>query len=524
MKRKIMAVILTAAMTVSLLAGCGNKNENKTDGNESGNESGSEEAVVDLEIWSGNLGFLAPEKGGAVYDFYKELIGVGITQPYVEWGGGSTYQQQLNLKITAGEMPDMFMPFNGMESDLIKNGALLDLSEYLPEMAPNLWAAVPEEVWNIMRSYDPSGEGGIYTIPSIVSYTLMSGLVRQDWLDALNLSMPTTQDEFVEVLRAFKEGDPNGNGIADEIPTGGRADVKWMDHLFSMYGLAMWEGAPEWDIYDGELTYSAVTENMRDALEFISGLYAEGLMDPETLLNDKAGWEGKINSDKVGIVYHWAEQAYAYAESLESSTGTKADWVVMPAISAPGYEAYYTKRQVSGASWVVKNTDDEAKIEAIMKVLDAYGNSDLWDIFYYGVEGMHSEVQDGVLTKLPDDYTTMENMVLQPSLTIASLDYRIGMFEDMTTDDREWSLNQAVRNLRDVQIYGKEIAGDGMPASVYDGYADILNRTLYIEYASKIITGEYSIDKFDEFVEKWYSSGGEQVTKAAREWYAGVTE
>ena len=49
-----------------------------------------------------------------------------------------------------------------------------------------------------------------------------------------------------------------------------------------------------------------------------------------------------------------------------------------------------------------------------------------------------------------------------------------------------------------------------------------MNRTLYVEYASKIISGEWDIDKFDEFVEKWYASGGEQVTQTAREWYAGT--
>lgn len=41
----------------------------------------------------------------------------------------------------------------------------------------------------------------------------------------------------------------------------------------------------------------------------------------------------------------------------------------------------------------------------------------------------------------------------------------------------------------------------------------------YVEYASKIITGDWPIEKFDEFVEKWYSSGGQEVTDAARAWY-----
>ena len=106
------------------------------------------------------------------------------------------------------------------------------------------------------------------------------------------------------MLRAFKTQDPNGNGQADELPTGGRLEARWMDHLFSMYGIAMWEGNPQWDIYDGELTYSGVTRNMRDALLFISELYKEGLMDQETLLNDKAAWEGTLASNKVGEYFH----------------------------------------------------------------------------------------------------------------------------------------------------------------------------------------------------------------------------
>lgn len=68
------------------------------------------------------------------------------------------------------------------------------------------------------------------------------------------------------------------------------------------------------------------------------------------------------------------------------------------------------------------------------------------------------------------------------------------------------------------------MAGDGIPSSIYADYPDINNRTLFVEYATKIITGEYSIDKFDEFVEKWYATGGEEVTKLAREWYASVAK
>ena len=92
------------------------------------------------------------------------------------------------------------------------------------------------------------------------------------------------------------------------------------------------------------------------------------------------------------------------------------------------------------------------------------------------------------------------------------------------TEEDAWAIEKSIENAREVQKYGKVIAGDGIPATIYDGCDDIENRTLYVEYASKIIAGEWPIEKFDEFVEKWYAAGGEEVTRAAREWYAATQE
>lgn len=525
MKRnKVMTLLLTGALLMSALTGCGADSSTQASA-EKGQEAPGQQAedeVQDLEVWYCNIGYKGVEKGGAVYNMYKDMFGVGIISPYVEWNGGTTYQEQLNLRIAAGEMPDIFEPVNGMEIDLAKNGALLDLTDLLPEKAPHLWEAIPKEVWDVMKSYDPNKEGRIYFIPGVIDYPQMGAIVRQDWLDALNLEMPSTQEEFVEMLRAFKTKDPNGNGIADEIPTGGRAEARWMDYLFSMYGVAMWEGYPQWDIYDGELTYSGVTQNMKDALAFCRDLYAEGLMDVETLLNDKAAWDGKIHSGLVGVYYHWASSSYEYAQSIEANTGVKADLALMPVISAPGYEGYYTEEKVRGVNYVVANTDDEKKIEAIMKTLDAYGDPANLEAFYMGVEGMHCEKTDKGMRKLPDDKATQENLVFQPINQIATVDNYVRILESAKTDELAWAYDRAISNMQEISKYGRQIAGDGIPNSIYEGYADIMNRTLYVEYASKIISGEWDIDKFDEFVEKWYASGGEQVTQTAREWYAGT--
>ncbi len=476
----------------------------------------------DIEVWTGNTGFLAVEAGSPVYEMYKELFGVGIVQPYVEWNGGANYEQQLNLRIASGNMPDLFQVVNGMETRLISEGALLELSEYLPEKAPVLWNKVPESIWNRMRVYDPTGNNGLYLTPSFVSYGRTGGLIRKDWLDTLGLDVPTTQKEYVEVLRAFKDKDPNGNGLADEIPTGGRENARWMDHLFAMYGVAIMEGFPQWDVYEGKLTYSGVTKNMKDAILFIHGLYKEGLLDPETMLNSKQDWEGKIRSNRVGSYFHWVQYVHENLEPIKELTGVEGKFVVLPALSAPGYEGFYTHKALNGPFFAVKKQENEKRLEDVMTILNCYGNEEYWDDIYYGVEGMRHKVVDGKKFRLPDDKATQQAMIFEPQNDIGSMDFQIKLLSQSADEDRKWAIEQGEKNLIDLQRYTKLIAGDGIPSSIYTGYPDIQSHTLYFEYVSRIIIGDLPIDAFDEFVERWYASGGKEVTEAARTWYDQV--
>lgn len=518
--KKLVVLAAVGTLSFSVVTGCMGKT-NSSAGEESSSVQGTD-AIVDLEVWSTNVGFKPITKGSKLYEFYKEKLGVGVIQPYVEWNGGTTYLNQLNLKISANEMPDLFFPQQGIEDSLAKNGGIADLTELLPKYAPNVWNQIPKEVWDVVKANDPTGQGKIYYIPNVLDYGRTVGLIRKDWLDKLGLSMPKTQDDYVKVLEAFRDKDPNGNGQKDEIPTGGREQARWMDHLFAMYGVAIFDGIPDWDIYDGKLTYSATTPNMKAALEFIAKLYKDGLLDKETLLNNKAKWEGKIDANNVGNYFHWAEGVHERLEPINKNNGIKADFTVLPIPEVSGFKGFYTLKKMQNPAWVVKNNKDQKKLMATMKLLNNVYDKKNWKDLYLGVEGMHYIMKDGKAVKLPDDKSTQENQALKPFLNIATVEFTSELIKSTSSDDRTWATDQEVRNIQDAQKYVKTIAGDGMPASIYDGFADINNRTLYMEYASKIILGQYPISKFDEFVDKWNKSGGEEVTKRAREWYAKV--
>ena len=102
--------------------------------------------------------------------------------------------------------------------------------------------------------------------------------IRQDWLDKLGLEAPTTVDELHDVLTAFKNNDPNGNGQADEIPLFDRsatAETEMGEYL------ALWDSSASFYPRDGKITYEPLTENYKNAVKNLAQWYKEGLIDPE---------------------------------------------------------------------------------------------------------------------------------------------------------------------------------------------------------------------------------------------------
>src|SRR5690606_33368185 len=104
-------------------------------------------------------------------------------------------------------------------------------------------------------------------------------LIRQDWLDALNLEVPHTVDELGEVARAFAHADPDGNGKDD---TYGFLDRQESFSL-GFRTIAGYFGAGagfELDA-DGNVVSSYDTDAMTSAMEWYRDLYDDGAINPD---------------------------------------------------------------------------------------------------------------------------------------------------------------------------------------------------------------------------------------------------
>ena len=291
--KKIISALLASVMLLSLAA-CG-----KTPAGQSGEQSGEK---ITLSIGVPSAVNVTEWENNAYTKWLEEQSGYDIeirnfTVDSSEW------KTQLITMVAGGEdLPDIFVDANAMPKELKEDGYLVDLApyfadennesaqEYLAMLKRNLEPAMYDRV--IGEAYD--GDGHWYGFPMIgAEDTIYEMLyINQVWLDKLGLEMPRTWDEFIAVLEAFKTGDPNGNGIADEIPMMGAAGFarsntpNWIINNFTHYHMSHALQPDE----NGQLEFVYLRDGFREGLKAGRDLYDKGLLSDLT-------WTIKSNSE-----------------------------------------------------------------------------------------------------------------------------------------------------------------------------------------------------------------------------------
>ncbi|NLG24303.1 MAG: extracellular solute-binding protein, partial [Clostridiales bacterium] len=194
--------------------------------------------------------------------------------------------EQVALVLASGDLPDAFWGCGGgiSQSILVQygvdDGTFVALDELI-QGAPNIVAAFNDaNAWGSITQTD----GHIYHIPQInvCQHCRVSAKMWYNgvWAEKLGIAMPTTTDEFYDMLVAFKTQDPNGNGEADEIPLAGSTDgwhanvVEFLMNAFTY----MDNDNRGFRITDGAADNSALDPAFRDGIAYLRKLADEGLL------------------------------------------------------------------------------------------------------------------------------------------------------------------------------------------------------------------------------------------------------
>lgn len=390
-KKKLLSVVLVASTVCSmLLTGCGNDAGNTESGSTDTNTSTvaqTEEVVADdvekpekiTIMVSGD--FQATQANGQEEWIarWEELTGIEleIIQP-----DHSSYYDVLGQTLASGpeNWPDIIYVGNSYYSGYAAEGVLWDMTDAWNNSElkknPNTDASAIEG--NMI-------DGHLYGLPLASGGGCMT-YIRKQWLDNCGLDVPTNYEEYLEMLDAFTNGDPDGDGIngntvavsAAGFVNGNAPYVNYLPEFYQDAYPSFYQGE------DGTWKDGFTEDSMKAAIERLQDAYNKGYIDKETLTNGTSNCRTKFYEGKFGVFTYWAG---GWVETLSngiSANGLDGELVFMPPIEEVG-QYWERNAPVYAITSSCKNPEGVFKyfLESI------FDNGDMETLWTYGVEGVH---------------------------------------------------------------------------------------------------------------------------------------
>ncbi len=247
---------------------------------------------------------LANSSFGSMYDtssfqpFIEEFKKVsGLTLNIIK---PTEYYQQMPILFTVGEIPDLFELEGSHYITYAENNVLWDMTEAWEKSNIKKSGYVDETFIEASKI-----NGRLYGFPinrgnGGVTY------IRKDWLDNLGLDIPKNYEEFLKVLKAFREDDPDGNGKKD---TFGLTATGIFDNItpYDIHMREFYQDAKlDFYIKDGKYVDGMSEPEMIEALKRLNFAYKNRYIDPEIMTNNVETAIRKFTSGQAGVFNYYA--------------------------------------------------------------------------------------------------------------------------------------------------------------------------------------------------------------------------
>ena len=309
--------------------------------------------------------------------------------------------EKVNLALASGDLPDAFLKCS-ISSDLQQrygeDGVFVPLNDYLETYMPGFNAQLEKH-----SDLGPSiamPDGTIYGVPYTNDIPSMgggpNGWYNKKFYDKLGIAEPKTLDEFHDALVAVRDGDPNGNGEADEIPfvssIGGA--VGYIGGAYKLRNRGSSTGNIDADPDDPtKVRFWPATDDYRAVLDYAHMLWEENLLDHDTEY-DIASCIAKYNADRVGFTL----QLYTQLDAA----GVDFAYITQP-LEGPYGVGIASKSATSygGGNFVI--TSEAKDPEVLCRWVDYFYTDEGMELYFMGVENETFIVQEDGTLRYTDD-------------------------------------------------------------------------------------------------------------------------
>ena len=433
------------------------------------------------------------------YDALAEATGVNID---FEMLAETTYEETLNLRMASQDYPDIFSQsvasYQQKLEKAIEEDILIDFNDYL-EYAPD-WADLLSRN-DTYRENITNSDGSIAQIVNCtLGKTTQMGLLRGDWLDALNLDSPTTLEELTDVLKAFKDeyGTTNALLINSDLDSAAEFGFNFSAQGFKMLSFQLTEPGST------EVVCGLATDAYVEYLEYLNSLYEEGLITDDFVSTSKenGNWESSFYSGACGV---WQDDC-KYADSSYAAMSEDPDWDAVP-FAFSGEEYHMVSVNPVGLTTTYVSTACEDP-EAAVSFLNYGFTEEGRKLVNYGIEDLTYTVEengDVAFTDLilanPDGYTFDQAQVL----------YLVSNWMPTEQDDSYLKVNYTDDAIEAINLWSS--VGDGsmtIPQAAQPGGDDMMEiftmasdtLTYLSTVAPKVILGTATGDDYRAAVQE----------------------
>lgn len=495
--KRLAAACFGAAVATTMLSACG------------GDSSSSDPESVEIFTAASS-----PVAGPPPADWFwtraiKKDLGLDVKTTVVT--DTSQYTPKLQARAAGNDLPDLFRTDATTMAQLVQQGIVGDWKPYLKDMPE--WRKVHDsEKFDSVGTFD----GKLYGLTARNGYPYKGVVaVRADWLDKLGLDEPKTLDDYLEVATAFAKDDPDGNGKDDTFgwcaAPNADGSVGGFDPVYGAFG-----ALGTWTEEGGKLGRIELTDNRRDALEFIHQMDEAGAID--------ADWKAQKPEDcytkeQAGTIGMWsADWCAALCEGdyrkFRQANPQGVVHLIRPPIGPDGDQANSPYSQV-GFTWGISQAAiDAGKGESIAKLLNWTATDKGYLLTVFGEEG-----KDKGWTRLPDGSIQQNNAnsAYYPFFQLNTLGLRgtedefKSRYGGATTkqgDGTSWNPVKDIIPQLDAWPKIDTTKYAALPPAPPDVSADLL-RTMN-EGQFQFATGQRPIDEWDDYVAETNASGMEQ--------------
>ena len=561
MKRKLcklIALLVSFALVGALFVGCVSKIDEPLQastaitvtGNSSDDTKASGDKYAPIEgnkytITTCTMSVAEVKQDSEILQHYNETFNVDLKEIFID---PNKYDELLNLKFASDEIPDIIIA-KGLDkfSKYQQQGLLCEVPfDVLEKYAPDLYKTISEEApigWTQTQI-----EGKNYGIPYIVGgYKFTDAILwRDDWLKNVGIEkVPETLEEFEDAFRKFVKNDPDKNKKNDTYALSSEG----FSTIFGAFGVMIYpfgtyRGIAEkvhWKEKDGTLVYDGILPEAKEALKLLAKWYSEGLINPEFITGENKGgsWglshdfvNGRIGYTNRGYWYHWriGDKVPGYNDGSSTTEFKKINpegsfvWGKPPIV-------YDGKTRGVGRNAIATGTiycfskalnNEPDKLGKILQMFNwPAESSENWMFNWGGVEGKHYTMEEvtgenGKVFKVPTRTEEAATPQKQGEAGLFSFFYQADAKNSKLVFPTWYGYQEEVG----CDQFGMENALQvSLPSqSQYLADLDQIREEAYY----KIVIGEKPIEYFDEFVENWKKSGGEQLLKEADEFYKSL--